>query len=105
MKQSLYCVYDSCAKLTMPPFSSPNDDCAKRDFVIGSIMAQKPIQDLQLWRIADVSSSVDVDVGFSVSLKENKELINPTLSEIAQYKESCKDFLPKFDDVEVVENE
>lgn len=103
MKQSLYCVYDSCAKLTMPPFSSPNDDCAKRDFVIGSIMAQKPIQDLQLWRIADVSSSSDIDVGFSVSIHENKELINPTISEIAQYKESCKDFLPRSELMEDVD--
>lgn len=93
MKENLYCVHDSCAKKTMPPFSSPNDDCAKRDFVVGALMAQTPLQDLQLWRIATVSAADGLDEGLSICISEHKELINPTLAEVAEYKESCKDFL------------
>lgn len=103
MKQSLYIVYDSCAKMSMPPFSSPNDNVAKRDFVIGAFMAQKPLQDLQLWRIADVSAPDGIVEGFLPVLKDSKELINPTMSEIAEYKEACKDFLPTLNNIEFPE--
>lgn len=94
MKQNLYVVYDQCAHMSMPPFSSPNDDVAKRDFVIGSIMAQKPLQDLQLWRVAEISAPDGIVEGFLPVLRESRELLNPTVSEIAEYKEACKDFLP-----------
>lgn len=94
MKQSLYVIYDYCAKVSMPPFSSPNDETAKRDFVIGSIMAQKPIQDLQLWRVAEISAPDGIVEGFLPVLRESRELLNPTVSEIAEYKEAFKDFLP-----------
>lgn len=85
MKQFLYVVQDSLSKMVMPPFSSPNDEVAKRDFIIGSKNANIPIQDLHLWKIAEFNSG-SLDDSFTFNLKpfEPAELVDPTLSEVAE---------------------
>lgn len=84
MKQYLYVVEDKVAQQVMPPFASPNDNVAKRDFISGAYGAQKPIQDLNLWRIGEFNSSL-VDENVTFSLREDKLLINPTSFEVSDY--------------------
>lgn len=90
MKQFLYCIEDSLSKMVMPPFSSPNDNVAKRDFIIGAIASNTPLQDLHLWKVGEFNSTFSPDDVTTFTLKDLRELCDPTLSEVSEYSESYR---------------
>ena len=104
MIQYLYCVEDSLSKMVMPPFSSPNDDVAKRDFVIGAIASNTPLQDLHLWRVGKFTSGLNDGEMVYMQLDKDLQICDPTLSEVAEYSEQYYSILPS-DKKEVNTNE
>lgn len=93
MKQCLYCVEDKLGKQFMPPFCSPNDDTAKRDFIVGALMSETPIPDLNLWKVGEFVAEVGLDSDPVFQLRElPRTCISPTLGEIAEYKEYLDSF-------------
>lgn len=92
MKQCLYVIQDNLSKMVMPPFSSPNDKVAKRDYIIGALHAEIPMQDLHLYKVGEfVSAYADENVTFQLKPIEPPELLDPTLSEVAETKKYLLD--------------
>lgn len=85
MKSSLYSIMDIKAKKVSEPFSCPNDEVAKRNFLLGCFEAGTPPQDCVLWHVADfVTDDENADV-FSVVNVDRIRCIQPTIEEIEGY--------------------
>lgn len=79
----MYVITDCKAQKTTDPFSCPNDEVAKRNFLFGCFASDTPPQDCNLWRVADYSvDDSDCNI-FSVS--QNIHLVTCTVEEVEGY--------------------
>lgn len=107
MNLKLYCMYDIKAKTVTPPFCSPNDDVAKRDFCFATLASRIPMEDQILWCVgqflADDSNQEAFElkafdsprvVPVSVELQEAYAKVytrmNPNEALDDDYEEFCK---------------
>lgn len=93
MKGFMYCVQDSVSGQFMPPFFAPNNETAKRDFILGAYQSMTPLQDLHLWKVASVDLC-DIDMASSKTVVVTglrNELVEPTVAEVESYVKIFKD--------------
>lgn len=95
MKSKLYVITDVKAQRTTDPFSCPNDNCAKRNFIFGCISSNTPVQDCILWRLAEFAVDDDHAENFSLLPCSAPVVVNPTVEEIEAYS---KIFASQFGD-------
>lgn len=105
MKGFMYCVQDSVSGQFLPPFYAPNDETAKRDFILGAYQAITPLQDLHLWKVAEVNLC-DVDMASTKTVVVTglrNELVQPTVAEVESYVKIFKDMAKVRGDEDVEE--
>lgn len=61
MKGQLYVIRDTVSLTVTPPFYSPNDNVAVRDFLFGCFGSSTPPSTCQLLKIAEFESNEDPD--------------------------------------------
>lgn len=96
MKQNLYCIFDSKANTTTPPFACPTDESAKRNFIFGCLTSQTPVEDCVLFRIGEFIVDDEHAENFQLSQHGNS-VVCVSQDLIESYK---KIFLRDFEDFE-----
>lgn len=83
MKSSLYVIHDTKAQHTSEPFSCPNNEVAKRNFLFGCFASDTPPQDCILWKVGDYF--VDDTDASAFGIKQDIKVCNPSVEEIEAY--------------------
>lgn len=84
MKTNLYVIQDVKAQRTTEPFSSPNDEVAKRNFLFGCFSSETPPQDCLLWNVGQFQSDDERFEAFGIT-KTELHLVTCTVEEIEGY--------------------
>lgn len=83
MHSNLYVIQDVKANRTSDPFACPNDEVAKRNFLMGCFASDTPPQDCNLWKVGEYDTD---DTDSSVfSLCQKIHLVTCTVEEIDGY--------------------